>query len=182
MGAREVVCWQSFFFNDKFILTQKKKHYKVQMPNKYHFWICVNIILLMLAASILEEEEEDAHLTLKQKVYLFQEKNPRKLVQNRMFSTIDMLNPEYCEPASSAKKVHSALKPKLPSKKLFDEPKFFLSLERRKMKILDGLKKVAEMSSTPSKEMTQHKKRRERGGTFPKRNNSELWNEQDWNT
>ena len=37
MGVREVVNWQCFFFDGKVVLTKKGKHYKVKVPNKYHF-------------------------------------------------------------------------------------------------------------------------------------------------
>ena len=33
MGVRERMSWQVFFFNGKFILTQKGKHYKAKLPN-----------------------------------------------------------------------------------------------------------------------------------------------------
>lgn len=31
-------------------------------------------------------------------------------------------------------------KPKLPSKKLFEDPKFFMSLERKKVRVINGLR------------------------------------------
>ena len=36
MGVKEKVHWQAFFYDGKFILTQKGKHYKAKMPNKHH--------------------------------------------------------------------------------------------------------------------------------------------------
>jgi hypothetical protein len=66
-----------------------------------------------------------------------------------MISTISFSNPENLEPYN---KIHLALKPKLPSKKLFDEPRFFMSLERRKLRMIDGLKTMTEFERSLRRE------------------------------
>jgi len=47
----------------------------------------------------------------------------------------DCDNPEF-------RTTNNPWRPKLPSKKLFDEPKFFLSLERKKIRMIKGLKNM----------------------------------------
>jgi hypothetical protein len=37
MGVSKEVAWQAFFFDGKFVLQQKGKHFKVKVPNKHHF-------------------------------------------------------------------------------------------------------------------------------------------------
>jgi hypothetical protein len=41
------------------------------------------------------------------------------------------------------KQLHNVWKPTIPSKKLFEEPKFFLSLERKKFRIINGIKNMS---------------------------------------
>jgi hypothetical protein len=85
---------------------------------------------------------------LRQKVYLFSSTSPNFHRRCKNTEAPASIAPLY--QGEDKKKVHTALRPTLPSKKLFDEPRFFLSLERRKIRIIDGLKNFSMLESQSS--------------------------------
>lgn len=78
---------------------------------------------------------------IRQKVYLFSQllHKSRQVASSPSHRTTCHFF-RHSDPVPSPESPSSQWKPKLPSKKLFEDPKFFISLERKKTRIINGIK------------------------------------------